>query len=450
MNKPREERIQRPGIALLPPELLSIIFLAARDSEGRFPKDAAHIEITISHVNSFWRTTALTNAAFWSRISIDCPSESKHALSRARCYISRSSSFPIDVLIQSYNLRFPSPTLGSLTALATLKAATQLILEHIHRVRRLAFRCSSNNESLVCQDLLIATSAPILRSFSMKITYPFGFYLDERHIFVDGATQLRYFYTSSPETLPTTNSLRSVVHFGLDRLRYISLSTLVQTILPLCSLRHLSLSGSFDGPLELANPPGTLVLPNLLSLRLKRAPSLALGLLTNLEAHNLNSLWLDSRAYNIRELLERPEMKHPKFPRLQYLTITQTFSQETHQLLHNIFPSVTHLHCACVEMIFARDLAHALLNGWHKVHTVIVSKFTENPSYTSVNLARYWATPLCKCLAVDHSLKTLLVDTKERVSFIHVSESNPTRSIQVESLHSDNYDEYWWNTDEWQ
>jgi len=62
---------------------------------------------------------------------------------------------------------------------------------------------------------------------------------------------------------------------------------------------------------------------------------------------------------------------------------------------------------------------------------------------TVIQFAGHLATHISGC-----GPKKLLVNTKERISFSRSSAFNPARSIQVETLHPGNYDEYWWNMDE--
>ena len=433
------------GVSSLPPELLLLIFIAARDLRGRLLRDAPAIEITLSHVDSYWRTTALTSPAFWSRISIDC--SSKHALSQARCYLHRSSSCPIDVLINSYDLDFPLtfPPLALGIYPARIISATQLILEHSHRMRRFIFRCCRDKTSLECQDLLHSTSAPILQCFSIEVKYSSLYCLFDRKIFdsKDDTMRLKYFETDNPSILPSIDSLRSVVHLGLHKLvTPITSPTLTLTIQSLRFLCHLSLGGSVSA----VTPRGTLILPNLLSLRARADPYPTHGLLAKIEAQNLNSLWLDYGAnlkYNWQVLDGLNERQTPRFPGLLYLTIVANHTREMHQFLFGAFPSVTHLHGVCpVGDVFAHELPQALVSCWDEVHTVVVSNFSKD-SLTVIQFAGHLATHISGC-----GPKKLLVNTKERISFSRSSAFNPARSIQVETLHPGNYDEYWWNMDE--
>ena len=441
------------NIYCLPPELLAVVFTFAHTAPRpvRVSASTLPIEFTLGQVSRLWRDIARTTPALWSKICLK--PNFKFSIPRARRYIRRSGTVPLDIFLECYEVtKQTHPTSGRRLVPVIPLAAIQLILDNLHHLGSLIVRCYDIKSAMSFQEYFKDLHAPTLRSSSIEYnTFKMNIPEEKMVIFQAGTPRLTELTTELPNILPSKSSLRNLTSLSLCRLNptiNVDFGALVGLLRSLPTLLHLSLEGQINAP-NLNQP--ILILPKLLSLRFLGRNTMPAQMILLLEAPNLESLWMNSgsSSHERSQLLNAPEMADGrKFPKLKYLTIRDNFT--TAEQLCKVFPSVTHLHYTYVVTQWAPYFAECLIKGWDSVHTVVLSNFIRSRfnSRDEHTLADAWATVLSHCRAAGRPIKRVLVDIGEEVSYWHHAAANPECRIRVETLNTGNYQDHWWKLEE--
>ena len=116
------------NISRLPNELLSYIFLLIVND----PAENHLCALTISHVCLQWREVALSNGALWARIVLTFPI-SDRKLSRANTWLSRSSTSPLDILLDVRDPEWGWKEDDHNFRLEHMQSIMQLLTTHVER-----------------------------------------------------------------------------------------------------------------------------------------------------------------------------------------------------------------------------------------------------------------------------------------------------------------------------
>ncbi|KAK1219370.1 hypothetical protein PQX77_017894 [Marasmius sp. AFHP31] len=252
-------------ISKLPHELLSFIFLMAREE---YTRGSLPLQVIVSHVSSRWRAVAINTPLLWTdiRVSLTLKNAKKPAALDSRrdgfvTYLTRSNN-------RAFNLRMECN--GDFAIEPFLVALDT----HMHRCSRLTFTISNHRQpALTLQRCLRLTEAPILEHLSIHIPdsrlyeYPkrqFG--VIQPNMLESGAPALRFLrltgmagHLQPPLTMVTTLHLdgRSMDDLSFRQFRDILQST--------PNLESLSLNQVWVG----MSPVAPIAIPKLRSLRVR-------------------------------------------------------------------------------------------------------------------------------------------------------------------------------------
>ena len=189
-------------IGRLPNELLSyIFFLIVND-----PPENHLSALTISHICLQWRQVALSNGALWARIVLTFPI-SDRKLSRANTWLSRSSTSPLDILVDVRDPEWGWKEDDHNFRLEHMQSIMQLLITHVERWQIVEMR--ADTWAPICTFLWNsrkARAAPVLEKFSLS--------------------RCNAYFTSRDQTFQPASLRRPIKLFGdiaLGRLREVSL-----------------------------------------------------------------------------------------------------------------------------------------------------------------------------------------------------------------------------------
>jgi F-box-like len=192
------------SIGRLPNELLSYIFLLIVDD----PAENHLCALTISHVCLQWRQVALSNGALWARIVLTFPI-SDRKLSRANTWLSRSSTSPLDILLDVRDPEWGWKEDDHNFRLEHMQSIMQLLITHVERWQIVEMR--ADTWAPICTFLWHsrkAKAAPMLEKLSLS--------------------RCNAYFTSRDQTFQPASLRRPIKLFGdialrLGRLREVSL-----------------------------------------------------------------------------------------------------------------------------------------------------------------------------------------------------------------------------------
>ena len=189
-------------IGRLPNELLSYIFLLIVND----PAETHLCTLAISHVCFQWRQVALSNGALWARIVLTFPI-SDHKLSCASTWLSRSSTSPLDILLDVRDPEWGWKEDDHKFRLEHMQSIMQLLITHVERWQMVEMR--ADTWTPICTFLWLsrgAKAAPALEKLSLS--------------------RCNAYFTSRDQTFQPTSLRRPIKLFGdiaLERLREVSL-----------------------------------------------------------------------------------------------------------------------------------------------------------------------------------------------------------------------------------
>ena len=189
-------------IGRLPNELLSYIFLLIVND----PAETHLCTLTISHVCLQWRQVALSNGALWARIVLTFPI-SDLKLSCANTWLSRSSTFPLDILLDVRDPDWGWKEDNHRFRTENMQWIMQLLITHVERWQIVEMR--ADTWAPICTFLWLsrgAKAAPMLEKISLS--------------------RCNAYYTSRDQTFQPIALRRPIKLFGdiaLERIREVSL-----------------------------------------------------------------------------------------------------------------------------------------------------------------------------------------------------------------------------------
>ncbi|KAJ7140078.1 hypothetical protein C8R43DRAFT_1238681 [Mycena crocata] len=136
----------------LPHDILHDLFVLC--NEDAVASSVEYFSVTLSHVCSSWRSSALATPTIWSTLCTCNPYSP-----RSQAYFARSQQIPITIVILAMS---PSPH----------PSQFEFLVENAHRIRKLGFRCGDSAQILRLFGCL-AVGMPILETFSIS-TRPAG------------------------------------------------------------------------------------------------------------------------------------------------------------------------------------------------------------------------------------------------------------------------------------
>ncbi|PFH52142.1 hypothetical protein AMATHDRAFT_140863 [Amanita thiersii Skay4041] len=427
----------------LPPEILCTIFVELQPKKRL--RHQLPVEVVVSHVCKHWRGAAIGFPQLWSRIDV----YSDKSQDRLAGYLERSNPCLVDVNIDTYDFDNGS---NSLDEVASFAHAFELIAKHIERVKRLFWFTRYENTIEQYRNPFMNVAAPQLehlRIVATKHIVPYKRSGPSYTIFNGGAPLLNLVDIGATWTLPCIEHLTTLILGDIcppfDGLA----SQFLRIITSAPNLQNLAIHRTF-GTATTDIMTGPISMPNLRSLKLAfQHTSLIVSFLFGLQAPLLESLWLSCRPF----MALYPFLKHAqvasgtKFPRLKYLTL-QTYDFPECSLFARAFSTVR-----CLHLLYPRN---SLLNldelfgmsssqyvYWPSVDTLAIQ--STHDAYTSNNFVNQLHGLIHYRRQVDKKIKNFLFDSDlfEIVS----RDENICRNVTVETLHGNNYDEYWWNLD---
>jgi len=169
--------------------------------------------------------------------------------------------------------------------------------------------------------------------------------------------------------------------------------------------------------------------------------TMAARTLLSISAPKLKSLWLDCSFDNFHFLFDAPQMKNRiKFRKLKYLTI-QSDNLALSIGFAQAFPNVTHVHHRYSQFTHVSVLESALNGPWLSVDTLVFTMFKEQ---TGLKLNTALLNVLPRRRTAGHPMKALLLD-RDHERFLRSTMPQILGQIQVDTVTTDNYGEYWWN-----
>jgi hypothetical protein len=189
-------------IVRLPNELLSYIFLLIVND----PAEDHLCALTISHVCLRWRQVSLSNGALWARIVLNFPI-SDRKLSCANTWLSRSSTSPLDILLDIRDPEWGWKEDNHRFRLEHMQSIMQLLSSHVERWQIVEMR--ADTWAPICTFLWHsrkAKAAPVLEKLSLS--------------------RCNAYFTSRDQPFQPTSLRRPIKLFGdipLGRLREVSL-----------------------------------------------------------------------------------------------------------------------------------------------------------------------------------------------------------------------------------
>ena len=437
--------------SILPPELLSLIFIYAKPK-----KRVAHkipFEVAVSHVCRYWRSVALGVPALWNRIDI----YSKRSKAWVHPYLERSVQRPLDFYIDLYRTDRALPETSN--PLTGFDSIIEEFPRHIHRLRLFSLLCYRQTTAIYWQANFQDLYAPILQSFSIKYGSGFGnvpsTFADFDTILNGGShDRLTFMETDTPNMLPPPQNLRNLTTLylnGLDPCLPFSSDEFVQTFASLPSIVNLSLQGTIGFGFW---PTGMPLIPqftlnNLKSLRLIYGGGVAIRMLLAVSALHLETLWLECSYDNFpNHLFDAAQLNvpgKPKFPNLKYLTIVMdNFTMSSR--FATIFPTITHLHYHYPNYTESIQLAQTFsAAGWTSLQVLVFSAFKEKDAQ---KLNGALVRILSQRRRDNIPLRRILVDKDHLRWLDHVvplEAKNLRQLVEIGLLTVDKYSEYWWN-----
>ena len=199
----RRFQTELQSIGRLPNELLSCIFLLVVND----PAETHLRTLTISHVCFQWRQVALSNGALWARIVLTFPI-SEHKLSCAKTWLSRSSTSPLDILLDVRDPEWGWKEDDHRFRLEHMQSIMQLLITHVERWQMVEMR--ADTWAPICTFLWHSRgvkAAPVLEKLSLS--------------------RCNAYFTSRDQTFQPTSLRRPIKLFGdiaaLGKLREVSL-----------------------------------------------------------------------------------------------------------------------------------------------------------------------------------------------------------------------------------
>ncbi|KAJ3898555.1 hypothetical protein F5879DRAFT_909806 [Lentinula edodes] len=129
----------RLGIHRLPNEILSYIFVnAIQVCDFDDPSEAAYFPLTISHTCSRWRKVSISTGSLWTSIRL-CLPYSLNQLTYLRTWLSRSRSYPLDILLDFRDEEWDWEEEDHLFTHDAAKEIISVILPHSKRWRHIEF-----------------------------------------------------------------------------------------------------------------------------------------------------------------------------------------------------------------------------------------------------------------------------------------------------------------------
>ncbi|KAG7090463.1 hypothetical protein E1B28_009579 [Marasmius oreades] len=118
----------------LPLEILSTIFSIATHLSDD-PVSAISVPLSISHVCARWRKVSLSTGSLWTRLALFFPAIDPAQLTRTICWLNRSKSYPLEILL---DLRYsdwdwPSSGDGHPFTGEMLQVLLTILLPHVQR-----------------------------------------------------------------------------------------------------------------------------------------------------------------------------------------------------------------------------------------------------------------------------------------------------------------------------
>ena len=433
--------------AVLPPELLSIIFMFAKQDK-RVPHKVP-FEVTLSHVCRYWRAIAFITPTLWTRIDV----YSRHSAESFHHYLERSSQKPLDVFIDIF--RADKRTPNTANPLHAYESIVDGLLLHLHRIRHFSLLCYHQTTAVYWQSKFKQQYAPILMSLSVEYGTIMGIqtpiFGNLATIFEEGLPQLTYWETDTPNILPPPQQLRhlsTLYLHGLDPKLSLDHDAFIDTFSSMPALVNLSLRSSVGYASWPPSPHSRFALNNLKSLCLIEGGSLATRMLLAMSAPNLETLRLECSFDNFQtHLFGTAQMNvnnRPKFPRLKYLTLFMN-DFTTSSEFAKVFPTITHLHYFYPNFREATALIQTLLpQRWSSLKTLVFSAFREKDAvHLNAALLRILGQRLH-----NNPLKTILIDKDHMrwlTQVVPLDGAKLSRLVKVDLLTANNYDEYWWN-----
>ena len=189
-------------IGRLPNELLSYIFLLIVND----PAENHLCALTISHVCLQWRQLALLNGALWARIVLTFPI-SDRKISCANTWLSRSSTSPLDILLDVRDPEWGWKEDDHKFRLEHMQSIMQMLITHVERWQ--IVEMIADTWAPICTFLWHsrkAKAAPVLEKLSLS--------------------RCNAYFTSRDQTFQPASLRRPIKLFGdiaLGRLREVSL-----------------------------------------------------------------------------------------------------------------------------------------------------------------------------------------------------------------------------------
>jgi hypothetical protein len=152
----------RNTINLLPPEVLSMIFIAGKSTikhhhtKAQTTSRQLPFEIVVSHVTSHWRAIAINSPRLWN--TIESTYSEPMALERLSAYLARSKASPLDVDFEIYQNPFTFDR----------SIMLYMILPHVGRWRQLSLGTNIGTASSLIHRHFRLLSAPLLKYLSVS------------------------------------------------------------------------------------------------------------------------------------------------------------------------------------------------------------------------------------------------------------------------------------------
>jgi hypothetical protein len=264
-----------------------------------------------------------------------------------------------------------------------------------------------------------------------------------------GAESLRFVELQTP-SFPPLHQLTTLClhHCTSDWLTAQELTHILQQS---SRLENLSLSMARpvfkDWPAQsLANSGSpSVTTQSLLALRISEedSPGLASRVLLLIDAPNLISLTLMVTSTALGTFFDSPQAnqkEHPKFPKLQYLSLESFNLQNTKQFTE-AFPSITHLRMSWLPAYFFSRFTADLAgpgSSWPNLHTLVFESLRELETYKLQASVVKIVTTRCE---QDLPVPKVLGDAD--VLRILATSDFLNESIKMEELNTRNYREPW-------
>ncbi|RXW19202.1 hypothetical protein EST38_g6646 [Candolleomyces aberdarensis] len=439
----------------LPLEVYSDIIQLLRPKGQRSPRHVLPIEVVISHVSTAWRRLAFSDSQSWKIVEVFSPK----TLPRATAYLSRSADAAIHLRIDLWdhgsrvNLRRLNPNDHQ----AFISSLTDLLRSAAPRCKSILVFTAHERTAQRLSAALVDVKAPLLQRLRI-VADTDERYLDdgkqEQPAILAGAESLRFVELEIPSFPPLGQLTTLCLHNCTSD--WLTAQELTRILQESTQLENLSLSMAHpvfkDWPAQALVNSGqpSVTTQSLQALRISEdeSPGLASRVLLLIDAPNLISLTLMVTSTALGTFFESPQASqkdHPKFPRLQYLSLESFNNMQNVKQFTEAFPSITHLRVSYLPTYFLNRFTTDMQgpgSPWPNLHTLVfeVMRETEGLKLKEsvcriVTRRRELNLPAPKVLGDADLLRVL-----GRSDFLN-------EVIKMEELSTRNYREPWWVLD---